>query len=98
MAEQEGSSNHGAANQGDQSQQSPSRSPSPMNEGQPYPREEELMLKVTDIFRTTFDQYRKEKKDTGKKKVTSEDTTKKTGFVTFKSFKANGVTDFEGVT
>ena len=68
MAE-EGSSNHGNTNPGEQPQPSPTHSQTPVNnDGQQDPCEEALLLKVADIVRSTFEQYRKEEKDKDKDK------------------------------
>ncbi|TLX69538.1 hypothetical protein E9993_22930, partial [Labilibacter sediminis] len=101
----QGSSNHGPDDPVEPNNDPiPSRTPSPVNnvsgagDGDNLtPREEQLMLKMTDILRTTFEAYRKEEseKDKGKGKASGEPSSKTEIFVTFKSFKANGATEFE---
>jgi hypothetical protein len=100
MEGEEGSSNRGNTNPEQQPRQSPVRSQT-RDEGeeqQPDPRETAMLVKVADIVRATFEQYRKEEKDKGKGKATEEVSSRKAGFVTFKSFKSSGATEFEGVT
>ncbi|TLX70119.1 retrotransposon gag domain-containing protein, partial [Labilibacter sediminis] len=101
-------SNQGSSNRGPEfnnpdpnhgvNQNSQPQSPTPVdqsNHDDPIiAREEQMMIKVQDIVRNAFEEYRKENKDKGKGKVEEEGS--KVKGVSFKTFRASGATEFSG--